>query len=348
MSRRLPATPKSRRASPQRSERPVVVTGSVATDCLMTFPGSFAEQLLADQLAHVSLSFLVDTLDIRQGGVGANIAYGLALLGLRPVLVGAVGADCQPYIAQLGALGVDLASVRTSRTRHTARFSCTTDRDGNQLASFYPGAMDEAVEIDLADTVRRLGGTEIVHIGADQPAAMLRHTDTARALGVPFAADPAQQLARLDGPAVRRLVAGSRFLFTNAYEHALLLDRTGWTEAEVLAETHTWITTLGAKGCRIDRAGVPPVEIAAVPARSATDPTGVGDAFRAGFLAATVRGLDTVQAAQAGSALATCALEGVGPQTYEDTVDAETLEVTLTDTYGPEAALVARTLTGAT
>ncbi|MCX4701202.1 carbohydrate kinase family protein [Streptomyces sp. NBC_01373] len=329
------------------SEQPVIVTGSVATDCLMTFPGSFTEQLLADQLAHVSLSFLVDTLDIRQGGVGANIAYGLALLGLRPALVSAVGADFQPYAARLGALGVDLASVRTSRTRHTARFLCTTDRDGNQLASFYPGAMDEAVEIDLADTVRRLGGTGIVHIGADQPTAMLRHTDTARALGVPFAADPAQQLARLDGSAVRRLVGGARFLFTNAYEHALLLDRTGWTEAEVLAETDTWITTYGAKGCRVDRAGMPPVEIAAVPARSATDPTGVGDAFRAGFLAATVRGLDTVRAAQAGSALATCALESVGPQMYGDAVDRETLESALTAAYGPQAASVARTLTEA-
>ncbi|MGW7386865.1 carbohydrate kinase family protein [Streptomyces sp. NPDC054794] len=328
------------------SERTVLVTGSVAVDYLMTFPGSFTEQLIADQLAHVSLSFLVDALDVRPGGVGANISYGLALLGLRPALVAAVGADFAPYAERLRSAGVDLSHLRTSGTRHTARFLCTTDRDGNQLASFYPGAMDEAVELDLTGMVHQLDGAALVHIGADQPEAMLRHTDAARALGLPFAADPSQQLARLDRDAARRLVDGARFLFTNAYERALLLSRTGWTEDEVLARTGAWITTLAEKGSRVDRAGEPPVEVAAVPARTAVDPTGAGDAYRAGFLTAVVCGLDPRNAAQIGSALATCALESVGPQTYGSSVDWDTLTAVLTAAYGPEAAAVARSLPG--
>ncbi|WP_225851268.1 carbohydrate kinase family protein [Streptomyces sp. HPF1205] len=317
---------------------PIAVTGSIATDHLMTFPGRFADQLLADQLSHVSLSFLVDTLDIRPGGVGANIAYGLALLGQRPVLVGAAGADFGPYGAELAAAGVELAFVRTSATRHTARFLCTTDQDGNQLASFYPGAMSEAASIDLADVVRRLSGADgvdgvdLVHVGADTPEAMLRHTAAARGLGLPFAADPSQQLALLDGPRIRELVAGARLLFTNEYEHALLLGKTGWTGQEVLGRVGTWVTTLGEKGSRIAVSGEPPVEVAALPARLTADPTGVGDAFRAGFLAATVSGLGPADAARVGSALATAALESVGPQTYG--IDRASLLSRITAAYG--------------
>jgi adenosine kinase len=212
---------------------------------------------------------------------------------------------------------------------------CTTDQDGNQLASFYPGAMTEASEIDIADVVRRPDGVDLVHVGADTPEAMLRHTATARERGLPFAADPSQQLARLDGPQIRSLVTGARFLFTNEYEHALLLSKTGWTGQQVLDQVGTWVTTLGEKGCRIETSGEPPIEVAAVPTRLTADPTGVGDAFRAGFLAATVRGLGPVDAARVGSALATTVLESVGPQTYQ--VDRELLETRITAAYGAGA-----------
>ncbi|MER6569711.1 carbohydrate kinase family protein [Streptomyces sp. NPDC001093] len=294
----------------------IAVTGSIATDHLMTFPGRIADQLLADRLDRVSLSFLVDTLEIRDGGVAANIAYGLATLGHRPLLVGAVGADFHPYGRRLAERGVDVSGVHFSTTRHTARFLCTTDPDGNQIASFYPGAMTEAAAIDLAGVVRDHGGVDLVHIGADEPAAMLRHTRACRTHGLPFIADPSQQLARLDGEQIRELVDGADLLFTNEYEHGLLLAKTGWTRADVLKRAGTWVTTLGEKGSRIERADEPPLDVPAVPAATVADPTGVGDAFRAGYLAAMTTGQNAVACARTGSALAALALSFVGTQTY--------------------------------
>ncbi|MFE2102304.1 carbohydrate kinase family protein [Streptomyces sp. NPDC059468] len=294
----------------------IAVTGSIATDHLMTFPGRIADQLLTDRLDHVSLSFLVDTLDIRDGGVAANIAYGLAGLGHRPLLVGAVGADFHPYGQRLAEQGVDVSAVHISTARHTARFLCTTDPDGNQIASFYPGAMSEAAAIDLAAIIHDHGGVDLVHVGADEPAAMLRHTRTCRAHGLRFIADPSQQLARLDGEAIRELVDGADLLFTNAYEHGLLLAKTGWTRADVLKRVGTWVTTLGEKGSRIECDDDPALDVPAVPAVTVTDPTGAGDAFRAGYLAALTTGQSAVACARVGSALAARALSFVGTQTY--------------------------------
>lgn len=295
----------------------IAVTGSIATDHLMTFPGRFADQLLADQLQHVSLSFLADRLEIHHGGVAANIAYGLAVLGHRPTLVGAAGTDFADYGARLRAAGVDTASVRISETLHTARFICTTDTDQNQIATFYAGAMAEAGEIDLAAVARRTGGLDLVLVGADAPEAMLKHTETCRTLALPFAADPSQQLARLDRPQTRRLMDGARYLFTNAYEAALLRERTGWSKEQVLARVGTWITTLGEQGCRIERADAPPVDVPAVPPQIIVDPTGAGDAFRAGFLAGIARGWPQERAARFGCALATRVLETHGTQGYK-------------------------------
>lgn len=154
----------------------IAVTGSIATDHLMAFPGRFSDQLIADQLENVSLSFLVEQLDIRRGGVAANIAIGLARLGLRPILVGAVGADFDGYRLWLERHGVDTKSVHVSQTRHTARFLCTTDRAQNQIASFYAGAMVEAREIELWAVADRTGGLDLVVIGPNDPEAMLSHT----------------------------------------------------------------------------------------------------------------------------------------------------------------------------
>src|SRR6266545_8390416 len=177
----------------------IAVTGSIATDHLMHFPGRFAEQLLPDQLHKVSLSFLVDDLVVRRGGIGANIAFGMGQLGLRPSLVGAVGSDFADYRAWLTRHGVDCGSVYTSEIAHTARFVCTTDDDLCQIASFYTGAMAEARNIELAPVGERLGGVDLVLISANDPVAMLRHTEECRAFGLPFVADPSQQLARMSG-----------------------------------------------------------------------------------------------------------------------------------------------------
>ncbi|MFF5532329.1 carbohydrate kinase family protein [Streptomyces cinerochromogenes] len=313
----------------------IAVTGSIATDHLMHFPGRFSEQLVAEQLDHVSLSFLVDELHIRRGGVASNIAFGLGQLGLRPVLVGAVGQDFEEYDAWLTRHGVDTGVVHRSRTRHTARFQCTTDEDGNQIASFYAGAMSEAATIDIGAVADRVGGLDLVLIGANDPEAMLRHTEDCRRAGLPFAADPSQQLARLPGEAIRDLVTGADHLFTNGYESGLLLRKTGWQPDDVLERVGTWVTTLGGKGCRIQRRGEPATEIAAVPVTDQRDPTGVGDGFRAGFLAALGWGLGPARAAQLGSAVAASVLEAVGAQEYR--LDRRELAARCGAAYGPEA-----------
>ncbi|MFG2833335.1 carbohydrate kinase family protein [Streptomyces sp. NPDC048434] len=314
----------------------IAVSGSIATDHLMAFPGRFTDQLLPDQLAKLSLSFLVDALDVRRGGAAANIAYGLGVLGLNPVLVGAVGDDFAEYRVWLKDHGVDTDVVHVSATRQTARFLSLTDRDLNQIAAFYAGAMTEARDLGIPQVVQHTGGLDLVLVSPNDPEAMLRHTAECRAAGIPFAADPSQQLASLDGAQVRELVDGARWLFTNEYEAALLLERTGWQRQDVLRRAGTWVTTLGADGVRIDRDGAEPCRVPAVPAGATADPTGAGDAFRAGFLAATSRGLQPAAAAQLGCALATAALRTTGPQEYD--ARPAGLLADLTTAYGPGAA----------
>jgi adenosine kinase len=314
----------------------IAVTGSIATDHLMTFPGRFVEHFIADKMDRVSLSFLVDRLEIRRGGVAANISFGLGVLGLRPLLVGAVGPDFGPYRDWLSEHGVDCGGVRESTRQHTARFVCTTDLDGNQIASFYPGAMSEDAEIDLAPLATRVGGLDLVLIGASDPDAMLSHTRECAALGVPFAADPSQQLPRLDGPQVRALVDGAAYLFCNEYEEALIERKSGWGGADVLERVQVRITTLGPAGARVERSGEPPLVVGPVPEQRKADPTGTGDAFRAGFLAAIGWGLSLERAAQLGNLLAVTVLEADGPQEYE--LKPALVAERLASVYGQEAA----------
>jgi adenosine kinase len=309
----------------------IAVTGSIATDHLMAFPGRFAEQLLPDQLAHLSVSFLVTDLEVRRGGVAANIGYGMGLLGQRPLLVGAVGSDFADYRAWLERHGVDTAGVRVSELKHTARFVCTTDSDLNQIASFYPGAMSEAREIELAP----LGPIDLVVVSPNDPEAMVRHTAECRERGIAFAADPSQQLSSLEPAQIRALVDGAELLLTNAYEAALTEHKTGWTADELLAKVGARVTTHGKDGTTIQRAGEPSVEVPVVPAVEIADPTGVGDAFRAGFLSARAWGLSWQRSAQVGSLLATLCLESVGPQEYD--VDPPRDLARIRTSYGEEA-----------
>ncbi|MEV7341337.1 carbohydrate kinase family protein [Streptomyces sp. NPDC093544] len=314
----------------------IAVTGSIATDHLTVFPGRFTEQLIANRLDTVSLSFLVDKLEVRRGGVAANITFGLGLLGFTPVLVGAAGTDFAEYDDWLRDHGVDTGSVKVSRTRHTARFMCTTDADQNQIAVFYAGAMSEARDIALSDVAARTGGLDLVVVAPDDPAAMARHTAESRALGIARAADPSQQLARVSGEEARQLVDGAQLLFTNEYEAALLQERTGWTEEQVLDRVGTWIVTRGGAGTTVRATGAPALTVPAVPTERIADPTGGGDAFRAGYLAGLGRGLSPERSAQAGSALATTVLETVGTQEYK-LVPTE-FSTRVADTYGPAAA----------
>jgi adenosine kinase len=294
----------------------IAVTGSIATDHLMTFPGRFTDQFIPDQMHKVSLSFLVDELEIRRGGIAANICFGMACLGQRPILVGAVGNDFADYRSWLERHGVDTSSVHVSEVRHTARFLCTTDEDHNQIASFYAGAMADAREIELQPVADRVGGLDLVVISPNDPDAMLRHTEECRTRGIPFAADPSQQLARMDGDDVRMLIDGAAYLFTNEYEKALAEQKTGWSGEEILDRVGICVTTLGPKGVRIDRKGEPSLHVPAAPEEAKIDPTGVGDAFRAGFLSAIGWSLPFERAAQTGNLVAAHVLENAGGQEY--------------------------------
>ena len=309
----------------------IAVTGSIATDHLMTFAGLFSEQLLPDQLSNLSVVFLADSLEVRRGGTGANIAFGMGALGQRPLLIGSVGQDAADYVRWLADAGADVTGVRVSQTLASPRFTVTTDQAQNQIGTFYPGAMSEAAAISLADVE-----ADLVVVSPNDPGAMLRHTAECRERGIPFAADPSQTLTFLDGEAIRALVEGATYLFTNTYEAGLIAAKTGWSDADVLELVGTRITTHGAKGCVVQRKGEPDLHVGVAEATVVADPTGVGDAFRAGFLAATAWGLSLERACQVGALLATHVVETVGTQEYA--FSSESFLARLSTSFGPDAA----------
>lgn len=313
----------------------IAVTGSIATDHLMRFPGKFSEQLLADHLQKVSLSFLVDDLVMHRGGVAGNMAFAMGVLGGNPTLVGAVGADFDDYRQWLTSHGVNCDNVLVSDSAYTARFVCTTDEDMAQIASFYPGAMSESRNIKLADVVAKAGSPSLTIIGANDPEAMFLYTEECRALGLAFAADPSQQLARLSGEEIRKLIDGATYLFTNDYEWDLLLQKSGWSEAEVMRQIQLRVTTLGEKGVDLVGRDGTFVHVDVVPETHKEDPTGIGDAFRAGFLTGRDAGLSLERSAQLASLVATLVLEAPGPQEWS--WDRDSAVQRLSDAYGAEA-----------
>ena len=317
----------------------IAVSGSIATDYLMFFPGRIHEQIMPDQLERISLSFLIDSLRVHRGGVAANMCYGMGQLGVEPLLVGAVGRDFfTEFGPHLEDVGVRLGALRVVDDAHTSMFLCTTDEQENQIASFYPGAMDDAPEIDLGELGRQEGGFDLVVVCPTHPDAMLRHAREAKANGWPVAADPSQQLPRLDGETVRELIDGAAYLLSNDYEAALIESKTGWSDDEILSRVGVRVTTHGEKGCVIEGEGVDPIEVGAVPpaGEGPFDPTGVGDAFRAGFLAGRADGLGLERAAQLGALVATESLEADGPQDYR-LRPAETRD-RFASVYGQQAA----------
>jgi adenosine kinase len=307
----------------------LLIAGSIATDHLMTFGGKFADSLVVEQLDKLSVSFLVEDLEIRRGGCAGNICFGLGRLGLRPVLVGAAGEDFGDYRSWLERHGVDCDSVRISEDLHTARFVCTTDATMAQFASFYPGAMSESRLIELGPIARRVGEPTFVLIGPDD-----------RQRGYPFIADPSQQLAFGEGEMIRELVDGAAYLFSNEYESHLIESKTGWSAEEILERVGTQVITLGPDGVRIIGQDQAKVEVPAVAGVAAVEPTGVGDAFRSGFLAALEWGLSHERAAQVGCVLAAYVVEQVGTQEYSFTP--EQFLVRLAGAYGDDAAAAVR------
>ncbi|CAA9381761.1 MAG: putative Adenosine kinase [uncultured Propionibacteriaceae bacterium] len=294
----------------------IAVTGSIAMDHLMTFPGRFADSLVVEQLDKVALSFLVEDLQIKRGGVAPNISFGLAALGLNPLLVGAVGEDFAEYRAWLDRHGVLTWPIRVSETKHTARFICTTDADNAQIGSFYTGAMAEAREIELKPIADKVGGLDLVIVSPNDPEAMLRHTDECRSRGYQFIADPSQQLAWMDGASIRRLIDGATYLFSNDYEDSLITQKTGWSHEEILSRVGTRVITRGTAGASVEVAGEPRVDVPIAAETARVDPTGVGDAFRAGFVAGLSWGVSLERCAQLGSLLSSYVIAVVGTQEY--------------------------------
>ncbi|MFC1464585.1 MAG: carbohydrate kinase family protein [Candidatus Brachytrichaceae bacterium NZ_4S206] len=293
----------------------IVVTGSIAYDYLMTFPGSFSEHILPEHMARVSLSFLVDSMERRRGGCGPNIAYTLALLGERPRLMGAAGQDFDEYREWLESVGVDTSLTRIVRHKFTASFFCSTDRNNNQIASFYSGAMADARELSFKDLPFK---PDLVIISPNDPHAMIQHAQECRELGIRHIFDPGQQVARSSGAELEAGIIGADVLICNDYEFEVIRQKTGLTEADVLYHSEALIITRGEKGSTIllrDHR----IDIPAVPEERVVDPTGVGDAFRGGLLKGLAAGADWETCGRLGSVAATFALEHIGGQGHSYT-----------------------------
>ena len=295
------------------------VAGSVGLDHLMKFSGKFTDSIVAGSLEKLSLSFLVDSLDVRRGGCAANICYGMGVLGLNPVLIAAVGKDWSDYEAWLSRHGVDTSHALVSQTLYTAHFMVTTDDDLNQIASFFPGAMSEARNIELQPIMDKSGRFDIVVISPDDPEAMLRHSEVCRTQGIPFAADPSQQMARMSGDEIKLLINGATYLFLNEYELALAMQKTGWSDREILERVKVRVVTLGSKGAKVETISGESVNVGCPKEISKVDPTGVGDSFRSGFIAGLAWGLNHERCAQLGALIATYVIETKGTQEYRFT-----------------------------
>jgi adenosine kinase len=287
----------------------IIVTGSIAFDYLMSFPGRFVEHILPDQLDHLSISFLVDEMRRQYGGTAPNIAYNLALLGERPRVMGTAGQDFGEYRAWLERHGVDTSLVREEPDLFTASFFVSTDLDGNQIASFYTGAMARARELSLVDNE-----ADLVTVSPNDPEAMVKYPAECRELGIPYLYDPSQQIIRLSGEDLRAGLEGCDLLVVNEYEFGMLREKTGFSdEAIQSAPARACIVTLGEKGARIwAKDGV--YDVSVVLPKRLDDPTGVGDAFRAGLVKGLALELGWELAGQMGALAATYTLEQPGPQ----------------------------------
>ena len=296
----------------------IVITGSIAYDYLMRFPGRFQEHFIPEALERMSLSFLVDDMTKHWGGVAANIAYTAARFDLRPRLFGTVGRDFGDYRNWLERAGVDCGSVVQRDDVFTASFFCNTDEDNNQLAFFYGGAMNLARDYALADVVS--GKPDLVVISPNDPVAMIRLSDECRERDIRFVYDPSQQVPRLDGDDLRRGMRGAYAMVVNSYEASVISAKTGLSLSALRDEIEILVITEGEAGSTIYAKG----EAMPVPAfepRRLLDPTGAGDAYRAGLIAGIAHGVPLEIAARIGALCATYALEEIGTQNHDFNLD---------------------------
>ena len=289
----------------------LIVTGSIAFDYLMSFPGKFTEHLLPEHFSRVSLSFLVDSMDKRRGGCAPNIAYTLALLGERPLLMGTAGQDFGDYRRWLDAAGVDTSLVKEIEGKFTASFFCNTDEANNQIASFYTGAMAHASELSF----RTVDRPDLVIISPNDPAAMVQYAEECRALGIRYMFDPGQQCARMSGDELRDGIVGASLVICNDYEMELIRQKAGMSEADILEKSDALIVTKGEHGSSILQRGSQ-IDVESVEPSRIADPTGVGDAYRGGFMKGLAVGAEYAMCARLGSVAATYALEHLGGSSH--------------------------------
>ncbi len=310
----------------------IVVTGSIAFDYLMSFPGNFLEHIKPEELQKLSLSFLVDEMRRERGGCAANIAFSLGLLGEHPILMATAGQDFTAYGEWLASHGVDLSGVVVVPDVFTASFFANTDREQNQIASFYTGAMAYARNLSFRDLRREI---DLALISPNDPVAMVTYPEECRALGIPYMYDPSQQIPRLDAAALRAGVEGADILIVNDYEYVLLKEHTGLSDADLYAAVErAVIVTRGAEGSTIWAEGKI-YHVPIVPPHQIMDPTGVGDGFRAGLLKGLALGLPWDVAGRIGSLAATYVLETTGPQAHSYTP--ETFARRYADIFGTDA-----------
>lgn len=300
----------------------IVVSGSVAYDYLMRFPGRFVETVVPDKMHRLSVSFLVDEMRRVKGGVAPNIAYSLALLGADAAVLATAGPDAADYRAWLESEGVDVSGLRILTDVFTASFFVSTDQDQNQIATFFAGAMARAGSLKVLDVFRK-EEVALVVVAPNDPEAMRQRAAECRVRGIPFVYDPSQQVARLSGEDLLAGLAGAEMLVANEYEFSVMERRTDLTEADIVARVPVCVKTRGEEGAVIFlRAGAPGAETGArvvtVPVArlrgDPVDPTGVGDAFRAGLLAARALDLPWEIAGRVGNLAAALCLESPDPQ----------------------------------
>lgn len=295
----------------------IVLTGSIAFDYLMKFPGYFQDHILADNLECLSLSFLVESMVRQPGGIAPNIAYTLALMGERPRLLATAGEDFVEYRDALERSGVDTSGIRLIKGEFTASFFANTDLANAQIASFYPGAMAAARDLSLNELKGKR--PELVLISPNDPRAMVRYVSECKQLGIPYIYDPSQQIPRLTDDEIKEGLEGALALFVNKYEFRMIQKRTGLSPWEIKALTQFSVVTLGEEGSVIYQ-GEKELRIPVVTPNQIIDPTGVGDAFRGGFLAGYARGWDLEICAQMGAVAAAFCLEHEGPQGHSFTL----------------------------
>ncbi|MBN8581297.1 MAG: carbohydrate kinase family protein [Anaerolineae bacterium] len=293
----------------------ILLTGSVAYDYLMTFPGHFKEQILPERLESISLSFLVDGMTKQRGGIAPNIAYTMALLGQKPRVMATVGEDFGDYRAWLEDKGVDTTLMKVVPGIFTASFFATTDHASAQIASFYPGAMGYSATQSLKELDKK---PDLVIVSPSSPDAMMKFPAEARELGIPYLYDPSQQVLRLEGQELARDMEGAYFLFCNDYEFGLISKKTGWSLDQILEHVKVLVITRGKDGADLYSDG-DSVHIPTVPEDEVVDPTGVGDAFRGGFLAGYSHGFDWKLCGEIGSLSAVYCLEQRGTQNHSYT-----------------------------